>query len=173
MSDELSAARPEAGQWLIDRSRSTVEFRTRNVIGMKVAGRFTEIDGAVDITDDVTDPSVRVAIPVAGLDSGSRLRDRDLLKKSVFYADQWRDMRFESTGIDLGEHRRFRITGNLRVRDQTRTVELAATETGATSGQHHYTATCTVNPREFGITHPFIRRDVEISIDVWLERAGE
>lgn len=173
MAVESSAARPAPGQWLIDPSRSTIDFHTRNVIGMKVQGRFTEVDGAVDIADAVTDPRVRVSVPVRGVDTGSRMRDRDLLKKSVFYADEWPDIRFESTHIEPVDHGRFTISGTLRVRDQTGAVELTAAEAGARSGELHYTATCTVNPRDFGITHPFIRRDVDIMIDAWLERAGE
>lgn len=172
MHDESSASRPEPGLWLVDRSRSTIAFRTRNVIGMKVEGRFTDVDGAVEIGDAAAKPTVRVSIPVQGVDSGSRMRDRDLLKKSVFDADQWRDIRFESTDIVPGDHGRLAMNGTLRVRDRTKSIELAATQAESVPGERRYTATCTVNPRDFGITHPFIRRDVEINVDVWLERAG-
>lgn len=155
---------PESGQWLIDPGKSTIGLRTKNFIGMKVEGRFTEIDGAVE-------SSIRMSIPVKGVDTGSRMPDRDLLKKSVFFVDQWPDIRFESADIRPGADGQFTVTGSLRVRDRTKTVEVTADEAQSGPGEHHYTATSRINPRDFGITHPFIRRDVELSIDVWLERA--
>ncbi|MAT05699.1 MAG: hypothetical protein CL424_11725 [Acidimicrobiaceae bacterium] len=171
MQEVPTTPHPEPGLWLVDPSKSTIEFRTRNFIGMKVEGRFTDVDGAVEVADAADESSIRVSIPVNGVDSGSRMRDRDLLKKSVFHADQWPHIRFESTDIRAASHGQFTITGTLRVRDRTRTVEVTAGESQSAPGEHHYTATSRVNPREFGITHPFIRRDVEIAIDVWLERA--
>lgn len=164
---------PEPGLWLTDPGKSTVAFRTRNFIGMKVEGRFTEVDGAVEVAESPIESSVRVSIPVKGVDTGSGMRDRDLLKKSVFYADEWPDIRFESTDIHAAGDAPFTITGELRVRDRTDTVEVEAARAESGSGEHHYTASCRVNPRGFGIPHPFIRRDVEIMIDVWLVRTGE
>lgn len=171
MQDVPTTHDPESGQWLIDPGKSTIEFRTKNFIGMKVEGRFMEIDGAVEIADAAVESTIRVSIPVKGVDTGSRMRDRDLLKKSVFSADQWPDIRFESTDIRPGADGQFTVTGSLRVRDRTKTVKVTADEAQSGPGEHHYTATSRVNPRDFGITHPFIRRDVELSIDVWLERA--
>ena len=168
-----SAHHPEPGLWLTDPARSTVAFQTRNFIGMKVEGRFTEVDGAVEVAESANESSIRVTIPVKGVDTGSRMRDRDLSKKAVFHADQWPHIRFESTDIHPGNDGQFTITGNLRVRDRTETVEVQATRAESDPGEYHYTASCRVNPRRFGITHPFIRRDVDIVIDVWLVRADE
>lgn len=164
-------AHPQPGRWLVDPSKSTIGFRTKNFIGMRVEGRFTDFDGTVEVGEEPRDSSIRVSIPVRGIDTRSKMRDRDLLKKSVFYADQWPEIRFESAGIRPGDDGRFAITGTLRVRDQSKTVEVAAAEADSGPGEHHYTATSRLNPRDYGITHPFVRRDVDISIDVWLTRA--
>ena len=168
-----TAPDPTSGLWLVDPARSTLGFQTRNFIGMKVEGRFTEVDGAVEVAESPDESSIRVSIPVKGVDTGSRMRDRDLSKKAVFDADRWPDIRFESTDIHAGSDGQFAITGNLRVRDRTETVEVQAARAESGPGEYHYTASCRVNPRRFGITHPFIRRDVEIVIDVWLVRTDE
>ncbi len=138
---------------------------------MKVEGRFTDVDGAIEVADTADKSSIRVTIPVSGVDTASRMRDGHLLAKSVFDADQWPDIHFESTDIRAGSNDQFTITGTLRVRDQTKTVEVAAGPAESGHGEHHFTATSRVNPRNVGISHPFIRRDVEITIDVWLERS--
>ncbi len=140
---------------------------------MKVEGRFTDVDAAVHVAGDPRDSSILVSVPVHGIDTGSRMRDRDLLKKSVFHADQWPEVNFESTDIRAGGDGQFRIVGTLRVRDQTKTVEVAAAAAESGPDEYRYTATSRLNPRDFGITHPFIRRDVEITIDVWLVEANE
>ncbi len=171
MEDVPTTTQLEPGRWLIDSGRSTFGFRTKNFVGMKVEGRFTDVDGAVEVADDADGSSIRVSIPVSGVDTASRMRDRDLLKKSVFDADQWPDIRFESTDIHSGSNGQFTITGTLCVRDRTTTVEVVASPAESGDGEHRFTATSRVNPRDVGISHPFIRRDVEITIDVWLERS--
>ena len=171
MEEVPTTPRLEPGRWLVDSGRSTFGFRTKNFVGMKVEGRFTDVDGAVDVADAADESSIRVSIPVRGVDTASRMRDRDLLKKSVFDADQWPDIRFESTDIRSGSNGQFTITGTLCVRDRTTTVEVEAGQAESGHGEHHFTATSRVTPRDVGISHPFIRRDVEITIDVWLERS--
>ena len=173
MQEVPSAPHPGPGQWRVDPSRSKFVFTTRNLIGMKVEGRFTDVDAAVHVAGDPGDSTIQVSVPVRGIDTGSRMRDRDLLKKSVFHADQWPDMRFESTDIRAGADGQLRIVGTLRVRDQTKTVELAAAAADSGPDEYRYTATSRLNPRDFGITHPFIRRDADITIDVWLVQANE
>lgn len=171
MDDVPTTAQLAPGRWFVDSARSTIGFRTRNFVGMKVEGRFKEVDGTVDVADAPEESSIRVSIPVDGVDTGSRMRDRDLLKPSVFDADRWPDIRFESTGIRAAGDAQLTITGTMFVRDQATTVELVAGRADAADGEHHVTATARVNPRDVGIRHPFVRRDVEITIDAWLRRA--
>lgn len=175
MPEVPSAPHPGPGQWRVDPSRSKLGFTTRNFIGMKVEGRFTDVDvdGAVRVAGDPRDSSIQVTVPVRGIDTGSRMRDRDVLKKSVFHAEVWPDMRFESTDVRADGDGRLRIAGTLRVRDQTKTIEMTAAAAHAGADEYRYTATSRLNPRDFGITHPLIRRDVEITIDVWLVEADE
>lgn len=113
---------------------------------MKVGGRFTDVDAAVHVAGDSRDSSIQVSVPVHGIDTGSRMRDRDLLKKSVFHADQWPDMCFESTDVPAGADGQFRILGTLRVRDQTKTVEVAAAAADPGPDEYRYTATSRLNP---------------------------
>lgn len=173
MQEVPSTPHPGSGQWRVDPSRSKLGITTKNFIGMKVKGHFTDIDATIHVADDPRDSSIKVSVPVRGIDTGSRMRDRDLLKKSVFHADQWPDMRFESTEIRAGADGQFTIVGALRVRDQTKTVEMAAAAADSGLDEYHYTATSRLNPREFGITHPFIRRDVDVTVDVWLVHANK
>lgn len=173
MQEAPAAPRPQPGQWRVDPSRSTLGFTTKNFIGMKVAGRFADVDAAVRVGSDAGDSSIHVSVPVGGIDTGSRMRDRDLLKKSILHADQWPELCFDSTEVRAGADGQLSIVGNLRVRDQTKPVEVAAVAAGSGPDGYRYTATSRMNPRDFGIAHPFIRRDVEITIDVWLVEADE
>lgn len=168
MGQVPSAPHPGPGRWRVDPSRSKVRFTTKNFIGMKVEGRFTDVDAAVQVAGDPSDSSIHVSIPLQGLDTGNRMRDRDLLKKSVLHAEQWPEVRFESTDIRAGADGQLSIVGTLRVRDQAKTVAVAAASAGSGPDGYRYTATSRVNPRDFGVTHPFVRRDVEVTVDVWL-----
>lgn len=173
MGEVPSTTHPGPGQWRVDPSRSKLGFTTKNFLGMKVEGRFAEVDAAVQVASDPGDSAIQVSVPVRSIDTGSRMRDRDVLKKSVFDAARWPDMRFESTEVREDVDGTLRIVGTLRVRDQTTTLELAAAPAEAGPGEHRYTATSRLNPRATGIRHPMIRRDVEITLDVWLLPASE
>lgn len=154
------------GSWTIDPTTSTVGFVTKNFLGMKVTGVFRDVDAAIDVGQSASDSSIRVAIGVRSVDTRSRLRDKDLHKKKIFHSDQWPELRFESTKIELADNGELAITGFLTVRDQTNTIDLVAVADG--SDALRYRATGRLNPRDFGITHAFVRHDVDLTIDVAL-----
>lgn len=172
MTETSSPPQPTPGRWRVRGSRSRIGFKTRNFVGIKADGRFTAVDAAVEVADDPAASSIVVSIPVDSIDTGSRMRDRDLLKRSILDAGRWPELRFESTAIHPVGPGQFRVVGTLRIRDRTQPIELSVAAAGAPAGEYHYTATTRLNPRDFGIKHPFIRRDAEIEIDAWLVPAG-
>lgn len=173
MQGAAPAPHPGPGNWRVDPSRSKLGFTTKNFVGMNVEGRFTDVDAAIHVSGDPRHSSILVSVPVRGIDTGSRMRDRDLLKKSVLHADRWPDIRFESTDIRATAEGEVTIVGTLRVRDHAETIEVRAVATGSGSDEYRYRATFRLNPRDFGITHPFIRRDVEATVDLVLVEAND
>ncbi len=166
MTHVVSSGLPhlQAGQFTMSPAGSAVSFTTKNFAGMKVTGQFGTFRGEVRVGASLADSTVSVAVELTSVDTKSRMRDRDLQKKRIFDTATWSAMRFASTDI-TADGDAVTIVGTLTVRDQTRPVTLHGRYTGSTpNGGHTFELGGEVNPREFGITHPMIRKPVTLQV---------
>lgn len=63
------------GRWTIDAGRSTLQVSVKVGLLATVRGRFAEVTGFVEITDDPARSTVSVTVPTASLTSGSHTMD--------------------------------------------------------------------------------------------------
>lgn len=166
MTDTTSGTMPDLrpGRYTLDAKGSTVGFQTRNFLGLRVNGQFRRYQAEVRVGDRPEHAAITVTIPVAGVDTKSKLRDRDLLKKKILDAATWPELTFTSTEI-TSSGSQFTLTGDLTVRDQTRRVTLVGRHTGTTARGARFTAELVVNPRDFGVSHPTVRKSVTVHIE--------
>jgi polyisoprenoid-binding protein YceI len=116
--------------WNLDASHSTVGFSIRHMVFSKVRGRFLKFTGAINLDDDTTKSWVEVTIDAASIDTGTDQRDTHLRSADFFDVEHFPELRFRSTRTeDLGEGR-LRVTGDLTIRDTTRSIALDAEPTG-------------------------------------------
>src|SRR5688572_6083463 len=85
---------PEAGQYAIDVSHSTVEFVVRHLMISKVRGRFGSYSGSVVIADRPEDSSVEVSIDAASISTNDEQRDGHLRSGDFFDADAFPALTF-------------------------------------------------------------------------------
>jgi polyisoprenoid-binding protein YceI len=91
----------------------------------KVRGRFARYTGTVKIDDDDLSRSVvEAAIEAASIDTGTPERDEHLRSPDFFDVDQFPQLLFRSTRIERIEDTRYRVIGELTIRDVTREVSL-------------------------------------------------
>lgn len=158
----------QAGEFTISPAGSSVGFRTKNFAGMKVAGHFAQFRGQIQVGASLPDSTITVTVDLTSVDTKSRMRDRDLQKPQIFDTARWPAMHFTSSGI-TEDGDRLTVDGTLTVRDRTRPVTLLGRYTGATAhGGHTFEVSGEVNPREFGITHPMIRKPVTLTVQAEL-----
>lgn len=126
MSTQLQAARPfPAGTWSIDPARSAIRFQVRHLMFASVKGRFTEFDGAVEV-DAAGELRVSGTVRAASVTTYEAKRDEHLRSADFFDVDAFPELIFASTVVEpLGESR-FRIVGDLTLKDVTRPIELTA-----------------------------------------------
>lgn len=92
------------------------------------SAHFGEVDGVVVYdADDVTASSVKVTLPLAGLDTfaaklGEHLRGADLFDASAFPAAT-----FNSTRVVAAGEGKLKVTGDLTIKDNTHSVVLDVT----------------------------------------------
>jgi polyisoprenoid-binding protein YceI len=173
---------PPAGTWDIDTSHTSLEFVARHIF-TKVRGRFDDFTGSITIAEDPSNSSAEATIQTASVKTFDERRDGHLRSPDFFGAENWPVISFRSTAIEsLGEDR-FRVTGDLTVRDVTRSIDLDAEFVGW--GLDHYgkeratiTASTRVNREDFGLTWNLaleaggwlVGRDVDLELEIAVVR---
>lgn len=72
-----------AGRWVIDARASSLEVRVTIGFVVTVTGRFTDVQGAFDLTDDRTDSTIQVSVQSGSLTSGNTHWDTVLVNAGV------------------------------------------------------------------------------------------
>ena len=112
-------------KWNIDLNHSGVNFSIRHMVISKVRGRFTKFTGLLNLDDqDITRSVVEATIDAASIDTGVEQRDTHLRSADFFDVEKYPELRFRSTRIEKLEEDRFRVVGQLTIRDVTREVAL-------------------------------------------------
>lgn len=144
-----------AGTWVIDRSHSTLQFSVRHLMVSKVRGRFTNFTGALVVHPDGTADAV-VEMQVDSVTTDNPQRDEHLATADFFDVTHYPVATFTATDFrPLGDE--FEVTGDFTIRGTTHPVTLHVEFLGAGPGMGDapvagFTATATINRRDFGIT---------------------
>jgi polyisoprenoid-binding protein YceI len=115
---------PSAGGWEIDPSHSTLGFSVRHLMVSKVRGRFASFSGRIDIGEDPAATAVEVRIDAASIDTRAEDRDNHLRSPDFFDVERFPTLSFRSTGVEHVDGSRWKLHGDLTIRDVTRPVTL-------------------------------------------------
>jgi polyisoprenoid-binding protein YceI len=112
-------------QYELDPNHTTLGFAGKHMMVTTVRGRFNEFRGDVSVEDD--DPTTAVVsatVQVASLDTGQTQRDQHLRSGDFFDVERYPEMTFASTGVESRGRNRYRLQGNLTIKDLTRPISL-------------------------------------------------
>ena len=111
--------------WNIDAAHTGIHFSVRHMVVSKVRGRFAKYTGAVNLDDDdLTRSTVEVTIDAASIDTGVADRDKHLRSPDFFDVERFPELRFQSKRVEKLADARYRVIGDLTIRDVTREVAL-------------------------------------------------
>ncbi len=148
----------ETKLWNIDTTHSSINFSVRHMVFAKVRGRFGEWSGAVRLDpNDLTRSSVEVEVQSASIDTGVKDRDNHLRSPDFFDVERFPALRFKSTKVEQTSAERYRLHGELTIRDITREVVLDVEHGGRAKDpwgntRAAFTASTSVNRNDFGLT---------------------
>jgi len=134
MSAVASTTIIPTGTWIVDPAHTTVGFQVTDTTDLfsTIVGRFTELEGGIEGGDE---PSFGGVIRVASLHTDNEQRDAHLLSADFLEADKHPEIRFHSTAIEpLGDDR-FRVRGELSVKETPFEIELETRLRGVGRGQ--------------------------------------
>lgn len=115
----------------VDTAHSEIGFSVRHMMFAKVRGQFKTWTAA--LAYDAADPSktsVRVQIDTASIDTREEKRDAHLRSDDFFSAGKFPKITFESKRIEKTGQGRYKLVGDLTIRDVTREVALDVEQTG-------------------------------------------
>ena len=146
--------------WILDPKHTLVEFAARYMLFTTVKGRFTGVSGTIrsdERDDDPSGSSVEVEIDAASLDTGEPQRDTHLRSADFLDVERFPSLTFSSTRIEPIDRERFRVYGELTIRDVTREVALDARRHGRVRTPFGtevagFTATTEINRTDWGLT---------------------
>src|SRR4051812_14286157 len=88
-----------AGTWSIDQAHTDVSFTVRHMMVSKVRGRFTQFEGSIVTSDELTQSTVNVTVDLSSINTNNEQRDDHLRSADFFEADKHEKMTFTSTAI--------------------------------------------------------------------------
>ncbi|MFI9719492.1 YceI family protein [Streptomyces sp. NPDC052396] len=113
------------GDYTIDPSHSSIGFTVRHAMVTNVRGTFTGHQGSLHL--DGADPSrstAAIEVTIASVDTGIKDRDAHLLGEDFFAAERFPLMTFRSTAAEHLGGDRYRLTGDLTIKDVTRPLAI-------------------------------------------------
>jgi polyisoprenoid-binding protein YceI len=114
-----------SGEYTIDPAHSSIGFTVRHAMVTNVRGSFGEYEGKLVL--DGTEPARSTAaidVAIASIDTGIADRDGHLRSGDFFDAEKFPKMTFRSTGAEQLGGDKYRISGDLTIKDVTRPVAI-------------------------------------------------
>jgi polyisoprenoid-binding protein YceI len=170
----------------VDKSHSSIEFEVTHMVVAEATGRFRDYDVVMTMNgDDFTTAKVDVTIKASSIATDNEYRDNDLNGEGFFHTAQFPTAVFRSTSFEKAGENKYRITGDLTIRDSTKQVVLDATYFGSIADPRGGTrlgwkAETTINRFDFGIAwnkaletgQLVVSKDVKITIRLEMRRGG-
>ena len=172
--------------WTIDAAHTDVGFSVKHLMISTVRGRFGGVRGTITLNGaDLTRASVEAEIATASIDTRTEQRDAHLRSADFFEVEKYPAITFRSRRIERITGDRYRIIGELTIRDITREVVLDGTDEGRGKDpwggdRLAFSATTTIDRRDFGLTWNqaletgglLVSNDIKISLDVQAVKAS-
>ena len=170
-----------AEPWTFDMAHSRVGFTVRHMMVSNVGGSFHDVKATVDLDDkNLTKSTIEFTIAASSIDTQNADRDKHLKSPDFFDVTKFPNLTFKSTKIVAAGKNKFKVTGDLTIRDMTKPVTLDITLTDPMTNPWGKTvrgveATGKLNRHEFGLNwnKTLDKGGVLVSDEVKLEISGE
>lgn len=143
--------------WKLDKAHSSIGFTVRHMVISEVTGNFKEFDvNFTSATDDFSDAAVEATVKVASVNTDNDRRDGHLKTDEFFNAEKFPQIKFKSTSFEKVVDNKYKITGDLTMRDVTKKVTFEAVYNGSIKAPWGATvsswkATASVNRFDYGL----------------------
>jgi polyisoprenoid-binding protein YceI len=148
-----------AQTWKIDLAHTKILFNTKYLVISDVEGEFKKYDGIINASKpDFTDLKADVTVQVASLTTDNEMRDNHLKSDDFFNAEKYPTITFRSKSVKMIDKKNYVLTGDLTIRDVTRTIELPLTYNGTVKDpwgntKAGFKASGKINRKDYGLKY--------------------
>ena len=146
------------GTFVLDASHSQLGFVARHAMVTKVRGSFTDVTGTASV--DGANPSassLSVTIKTDSINTRSEGRDAHLRSADFFDVEKYPTITFVGTGFDILDAETVNVTGDLTIKDVTRSITIPLAYQGEAkdpfgNDRIGFEGQVQVSRQEFGLT---------------------
>lgn len=112
-------------RWAFDKAHSEVKFIVSHMVIADVTGRFNDFDGTI-ITkgDNFENAKIDFTVRVKSINTDNEKRDEHLRSDDFFNAEKFPTMTFKSKSMKKSGKNKYKLVGDLTIRDVTKQVTL-------------------------------------------------
>ena len=142
--------------WKLDKVHSSITFTVKHMVISNVTGSFKDFAITMkSAKDDFSDATVQSTIKVASLSTDNNMRDNHLKSDDFFNAEKYPEINFKSTSFEKLSDTKYKITGDLTIRDVTKNVTFDAVLNGTLKTNRGvlsaWKATTTINRFDYSL----------------------
>lgn len=154
----MSAMTELSGTYTIDPAHSRLGFSARHAMVTKVRGQFDDFAGTAVV--DGANPAasnVEVTIQTASINTNNEQRDEHLRTGDFLAIEQYPTITFASTNVEAVDDETVRITGDLTIKETTKSVSIDFEFGGAATDPFGnprigFEGSTSINRQDFGVT---------------------
>ena len=170
-------------QWAIDTGHSAANFSVRHNVVSTVRGTLGPISGLIEYDGkDIKSVKADVTVDMTKLNTQNERRDNHLRTDDFFNVEKFPTLTFKSKRVEPVSEGKFRLIGDLTIRDKTNEVVLDVegpspvmkSQRGVLTGA---SATTKISRKAFGVlwnnlieSMPVVGDEVTVTIDLELRR---
>ncbi len=171
---------PKTGTYTVDPAHTDVSFVARHLVGTKVRGRFTDVEGTFTVADKPEDSTLQATVQAESIFTGQVQRDEHLRTNDFLDVPNYPTLTLVSTGIRrAGEN--WVLTADLTIRGVTKSVDFDLEFLGEGASMQEgksvvaFSASATIDRRDFGVSfnHSLLDGSVVVGNKVVIEIEAE
>ena len=112
-------------KWIFDRAHTKIGFSVTHMVINEVEGYFKDFNGTVVTnSDNFINAKIKFTVNVNSINTDNSQRDKHLKSDDFFNAKKFPKMIFVSKSLKKIKGKKYKMKGNLTIRDITKEVEL-------------------------------------------------
>lgn len=121
----VSIGQSNAQGWSVDNSHSQVMFTVSHLVISEVTGSFQGFSGKITAEKpDFSDAKIDFTVDVSTINTESEMRDNHLKSDDFFNAEKYPVISFKGKEMKKVSGNKYKLTGDLTIRDITKSVTL-------------------------------------------------